>query len=143
MATKKDFIEEEWEAMQKGVTGAGMLVSISDRGFLDTFKEAGSLAKHVAKARESTSEVVRELANVRGSGFGLTSSPEEIESETLAALRSAVSTLEAKAPEVLDEYRSLVTELAEAVAKAAGGGDAAETGAIAKIRSALGEAAPA
>ena len=33
MATKADFTEDEWEAMRKGVTGAGMLVSMGDRDF--------------------------------------------------------------------------------------------------------------
>ena len=42
MATKADFTEDEWEAMRKGVTGAGMLVSIGDRDFTDTFGEVGA-----------------------------------------------------------------------------------------------------
>jgi len=144
MASKSDFTEQEWETMQKGVTGAGMLVSVSDRGFIDTFKEAGSLAKHLANARKnSSSEVVRGLAEVRGSGFGLTSSPDEIESKTLEALRSSVSTLETKAPDEVEAYRRFVLDLAHSVAGAAEGGDDVETGALEKIRSALGEGAAA
>ena len=54
MATRADFTEQEWETLQKGVTGAGLLVSLSDRGFFDTFKEAGSLAKHMAQAKQSS-----------------------------------------------------------------------------------------
>jgi len=144
MASKSDFTEQEWETMQKGVTGAGMLVSVSDRGFIDTFKEAGSLAKHLANARKSSdSEVVRGLAEVRGSGFGLTSSPDEIESKTLEALRSSVSTLETKAPDEIEAYRRFVLDLAQSVAGAAEGGDDVESGALEKIRSALGEGAAA
>jgi len=144
MASKSDFTEQEWETMQKGVTGAGMLVSVSDRGFIDTFKEAGSLAKHLANARKSSnSEVVRGLAEVRGSGFGLTSSPDEIESATLEALRSSVSTLETKAPDEVEAYRGFVLDLAQSVAGAAEGGGDAESGALEKIRSALGEGAAA
>jgi len=144
MASKSDFTEQEWETMQKGVTGAGMLVSVSDRGFIDTFKEAGSLAKHLANARKSSdSEVVRGLAEVRGSGFGLTSSPDEIESKTLEALRSSVSTLETKAPDEVEAYRRFVLDLAQSVAGAAEGGDDVESGALEKIRSALGEGAAA
>ena len=139
MATKQDFTEREWETLQKGVTGGGMLVAVSDRSFFDTFKEAGSLAKHLAGARKAgRSELVRELAQVRGTGFGLTSSPDEIERETTEALRSAVSTLEEKAPDEVEPYRGFVLEIAESVAKAAEGGDAAESGALEKIRSALG-----
>jgi hypothetical protein len=139
MAKKSDFTEQEWESLQKGVVGAGLLVSLSDRSFFDTFKEAGALGKHVAAAKQSqTSELVRELANVRGAGFGLTSSPDKVEQETLEALQSAKTTLEAKAPEELEPYRQFVVEVAQSVASAAGGGEAAESGAIEKVRSAIG-----
>ena len=91
--------ESEIETLHKGAMGAGLLVSVSDRGFFDSFKEAGVLAKHVAAARgDSQSAVVKQVAAVRSMGFGVTSSAEEIESGTLDALRSAVGLLEAKAP---------------------------------------------
>ncbi|MEO8291187.1 MAG: hypothetical protein ABI649_09375 [Gaiellaceae bacterium] len=139
MATKADFNQEEWEALQKGVTGAGLLLAVSDRSFFDSFKEAGALARHLAEARQSaSSELIRELAETRGTGFGLTSSPGEIESETLEALRKAMEALEAKAPEEADAYRSFVLEVAESVGKAAAGGDMAENESLEKIRSALG-----
>jgi hypothetical protein len=138
MAKKSDFTEQEWEALQKGVVGAGLLVSLSDRGFFDTFKEAGALGKHVATAKQSSSsELVRELANIHGTGFGLTSSPEKVEQETLAALQAAKSALESKAPDELQPYRDLVVEIAQSVASAAPGGDTAESGAIEKVRSAV------
>ena len=138
MAKKSDFTEQEWEQLRKGATGAGLLVSVSDRGFFDSFKEAGSLAKHLAGGRSDTSELVRELASERGSGFGVRSSPQEIETGTVEALQSAVSTLEAKAPEEVEAYKSFVLELAESVGKAAGGGDTAEAATVEKIRAALG-----
>ena len=81
MTTKTEFTQEEWEALQKGVTGAGFLMAVSDRSFFDSFKEAGALARHLADARKSgSSELIRELAETRSTGFGLTSSPDEIES---------------------------------------------------------------
>jgi hypothetical protein len=138
MTTKADFTQEEWETLQKGVTGAGFLMAVSDRSFFDSFKEAGALARHLADARKSgSSELIRELAETRGTGFGLTSSPAEIESETLEALRQAMQVLEAKAPEEADAYRSFVLEVAESVGSAAAGGEAAESAALEKIRSAL------
>jgi hypothetical protein len=137
MAKKSDFTEQEWEQLRKGATGAGLLVSVSDRSFFDSFKEAGSLAKHLAGGRSDESELVRELAGERGSGFGVKSAPQEIESETVEALSGAVSTLQAKAPDEVEAYKSFVLELAEAVGKAAGGGEAAEAGTIEKIRAAL------
>jgi hypothetical protein len=139
MAKKPDFTEQEWESLQKGVLGAGLLVSLSDRSFFDTFKEAGALGKHVAAAKQNqTSELVRELADVRGAGFGLTSTPDKVEHETLEALQSAKTTLKAKAPEELEPYRQFVIDVAQSVASAAGGGEAAESGAIEKVRSAIG-----
>jgi len=130
--------EQEVETLRKGALGAGLLVSVSDRGFFDTFKEAGTLAKHVASARgNSQSEVVRQLAEGRGVGFGVTTPPTEIESGTLDALRSSVQLLQANAPEELEAYKSFVLDLARSVASAAPGGDEAEAGTIAKIEAAL------
>jgi hypothetical protein len=142
MAGKGDFSEQEWQELQKGVAGAGLLVSVSDRGFFDSFKEAGALAKHVAAARQSSSsELVRELADMHGTGFGLTSSPDDVEQETLQALRSSAATLEAKDPAELDAYRAFVLDVARSVAAAAEGGDTAESAALAKIEEALGSSA--
>jgi hypothetical protein len=142
MATKADFTEQEWEQLHKGVTGAGLLVSTSDRGFFDTFKEAGALAKHLGEARKNTSsEVVRELAQTGGTGFGLGTSPTELEHETVEALRAAVSTLEQKAPEDVDDYRQFVLDVAQSVGRAAGGGDEAEAATLEKIRAALQDGA--
>jgi hypothetical protein len=138
MTAKTDFTQEEWEALQKGVTGAGFLMAVSDRGFFDTFKEAGALARHLGEARQSgSSELIRELAETRGTGFGLTSSPDEIETETLEALRKAMQVLEAKAPEEADAYRGFVLQVAESVGNAAAGGETAESASLEKIRSEL------
>jgi len=136
VAGKSDFTPEEWEGLRKGATGAGLLVSVSDRSFFDTFKEASSLAKHVKGARESESQLVRDLAAEGGTGFGAVASPGEVE-ETYAALGSAVATLRAKAPDEVEAYRAFVLELAESVGTAAGGGDEAEAETIEKIRAAL------
>jgi hypothetical protein len=133
------FSEAEIETLRKGAMGAGLLVSVSDRGFFDTFKEAGTLAKHVAAAKGSSeSAVVRQIAEGRGTGFGITTPAGEIESGTLDALRSGVQLLAAKAPDEVDAYRAFVLDLARSVAAAAPGGDDAEAGTIAKIEAALG-----
>jgi hypothetical protein len=142
MATKADFTEQEWDAIQKGVTGAGMLVSLSDRDFTDSFGEASALAKNLANQRQSSdSALIRDIASVRGSGFGLRTSLQELESETLEALRSAMATLGAKAPDEVDAYRKLVLGVANDVADAKGGGTSdEERAAIQKISDALGAA---
>ena len=130
--------ESEIETLRKGATGAGMLVAVADKSFFDSFKEAGAMAKHLATAKSgSESEVVRELAEGRGTGFGFTASPGEIESGTLEALRAAKGLLEAKAPEELAAYRTFVLDLVRSVASAAEGGDEAEAAAIAKVEATL------
>jgi tellurite resistance protein len=139
MATKADFTEQEWEHLHKGVTGAGLLVAMADRGFFDTIKEAGTLAQHLGDARKNSSnELIRELAASGKTGFGFGTSLDELEKETLEALRSGVSTLQQKAPEDLDHYRKFVLDVAESVGRAAGGGEEKERAALEKIRSTLG-----
>jgi hypothetical protein len=141
MASKADFTPEEWETMRKGVAGAGLLVSIVDRDFTDTFGEATALAKRLGQEREAGgSELIRELAAGRPAGFGLTASAQEVEAETLEALRSATALLAAKAPDELGAYRQLVLDVADAVAKAKGGIKPGETAVIANIKEALGTA---
>ena len=139
MATKADFTEPEWQAMQKGISGAGMLVAISDPGFFDTFKEASALAKHLAAAHaQSESELVRELATVHGNPFGITASPQEVEQGTVDSLHAAVAALEAKAPEDLPAYRKVVLDVAQSVAEAAKGVAPTETSAIETVKAAVG-----
>ncbi len=139
MATKADFTEEEWKIMQKGVTGAGALVSISDPDFTDSFGEAGAIGKYLAQQHEkSDSVLIRDLTHVHGTGFGLTASREKVETETLDALRSATATLQAKAPDGLAAYQELVIGVAEHAASAKTGIKPTETDAIAKIKEALG-----
>ena len=138
MATKNDFTEPEWAAFQKGVTGAGMLVSLSDRDFTDTFGEVGAMAKYLAGQQvASTSDLVRELAKTRGTGFGLGTSPDRMRAETLDALRSSVATLNAKAPADVEPYRELVMGVAQAAAEAKGGETAVETAMIDAVRESL------
>ena len=66
MAGKADFTDEEWDALQQGVTGSGMLVSVAHRDFTDSFGEAKTIAKQLAAHRESESQLVREIYR----GFG-------------------------------------------------------------------------
>jgi hypothetical protein len=139
MATKNDFTQQEWDALQKGVTGAAMLVSLSDRDFTDTFGEVGAMAKYLAGQHvASSSDLIRELAKTKGSGFGLGTSPEKLRAETMDALREAVATLETKSPADVDPYRQLVLGVTEAVASAKGGVVAVETAMMDAIRESLG-----
>ena len=138
MAGKADFTEQEWDDLQQGVTGAGMLVSAAHRDFTDTFGEASSIAKQLAAHRDSESELVRDLSSTRGTGFGLVASPDEVMEGTMKSLGGAVTVLNQKAPDELEPYRDLVLEVATAVAEAKGGVRDEETGALERIKSALG-----
>jgi hypothetical protein len=139
MATKADFTDEEWKAMQEGITGAGMFVAIIDRGFFDSFKEANALAHHLREAHEhNDSALVRDLATGHDKPFGMTASQEEIEQGTTAALKQAVAILEAKSPEDLPAYKQLVLEVAQSVAESAKGVSPQENQALDSIRAALG-----
>jgi tellurite resistance protein len=141
MTTKADFSEAEWQAMQRGVTGAGMLVSVADQDFTDAFGESSAMAKYLTAQRTiGTTELMRELGATRGTGFGLTAKPEEVRAGTLDALRSTIATLEARAPEEVEPYRQLVLGIAEAVAAAKGGIKPTEEAAVGVIREALGVA---
>ena len=117
MASRADFSDEEWKALQEGITGAGMFVALVDRGFFDSFKEANALAHHLREAHErSDSVLVRDLATGHDRPFGMTASPQEIEQSTVATLQQAVTVLEAKSPEDLPAYRQLVLDVAQSVA---------------------------
>ena len=138
MAGKADFTEAEWDTLQKGVTGAAFLVSIADTSFFDTFKEAGALAGHLTDARaNSSSELVRALAQTRGTGFGLTTSREEVEAGTLEALRAAMVILRSKAADETAAYTDFVLAVANSVANAASNVSTSESGALDKIKAAL------
>jgi len=138
MASKQDFSEDEWKQLQRGLAGTVLLVSVSGPGLFDTFKEAGAAGKHYAEARRSsTSELVRDLSADSGMSFGLAKNPQQLETETLAALRGATETLKEKAPDDAEAYKQFVVEVAQSVAEAAKGTSAAENAEIEKIQSAL------
>ena len=82
MTGKSDFTEEEWTTLQKGITGGGMLVSVGHKDFTDSFGEASAMAKElVAQRKDGATELLRELAGTRGTGFGLVAAPGEVEQE--------------------------------------------------------------
>jgi hypothetical protein len=139
MATKADFTADEWDSLHTGVTGAGMLVSLSDRDLSDSFGESTAMAKYLAgQVTAGPTQLIREIAAVHGTGFGFTASPEKIRARTMDALASSMATLSAKAPDDVDPYRALVLGIAQAVAEAKGGVTPVETSMIDEIRKAIG-----
>ena len=139
MATKADFTEDEWAALQRGVTGSAMLVSLADRDFTDTFGEVGAMTKFLQGQQVAApSELIREIAKTHSTGFGLTTSPQNLRAETMAALQTAVTALGSRAPDEAGPYRDLVLGVSQAVAAAKGGEVPVETQMLATIREAIG-----
>lgn len=137
MAGRADFSESEWDDLHRGVTGTGLLVAESDRDFTDSFGEASAVAKTLAAHRGSESQLVRELASARGTGFGVFASRSEME-KVLGSLSRAVALLAEKAPDELEAYRAFVLEVANAAAEAKSGVQDEEASAIAHVTEALG-----
>ena len=139
MTSKADFTQEEWETLERGLTGTGMLVSVADPGVMDSFGESSALAKYLQSQRVAgATELMRELGGTRGTGFGLTTNVEEVRAGTMSALQAAVRILSAKAPDELEPYRQMVLGAASAVAEAKKGVSSAEASVIDAVREALG-----
>src|SRR3954452_14803531 len=138
MATKADFTEEEFTTLQRGLSGAGMLVSLADQDFTDSFGEAKALAKYLVSQRDHESALIRDIAEVHSSKFGLRTSPAELEAGTTSAIHDSLALLAQKAPEDVDAYKEVVRGAAQHVADAKGGGTSdKEAAAIAKVNAAL------
>lgn len=141
MANKGDFNEAEWQVLQWSVSNAMAFVSMSDRGFWDTFKEASGAAKAVAAAKTSSdNELVRELASDLkiGRDKEATANPADMASGVTERIAEAVALIAEKAPEDLDAYKAFIVEVASATAEAADGVADTEAGALDKIKAALG-----
>jgi hypothetical protein len=139
MGIKADFSEDEWNALEQGVIGAGMFVSVSEPDFTHTTSETNALATYLSGQRETSgSELVRELANAYVNPLAFNAPLWRIEADALAALHSASATLAAKAPHEVSAYRDFVLGASDHVARERGGVRPGETAAIGKIRAALG-----
>ena len=138
MAGKADFSDAEWLALRKGSVGAGLLVSVSDRDFTDSFGEASALAKFLADHRlTGATQLVRDLAH-EGTPFGVTTPPDRVRDETMASIRSSMALLAEKSPDDVEAYRQFVVDIANAVANAKSGTSQVEGTMIEQIREALG-----
>ena len=138
MATKADFTEGEWAALQKGLTGSALLVSLSDRDLSDSFGEVGALAKYLQGQQVAgPTDLIREIAKTHGTGFGFATPPDKMRAETVAAIGTSRAALAAKAPDEVDAYRALVLGATQVVAEAKGGVTPVETAMLEEIRKAL------
>jgi len=138
MAAKTDFTDAEWLALRKGAVGSGLLVSVIDRDFTDSFGEASAMAKYLNQQRlAGTTDLIRDLAK-EGNPYGVTTPPDRLRDETMNALRTSVALLSEKAPDDLDAYRAFVLGIANDVADAKSGRSDVESTMIEQIRLAVG-----
>jgi hypothetical protein len=101
---------QELSWRHKGVTGAGLLVSLSDRSFFDTFKEAGVLGKHLAQAKQGQLERTGARDRERRGGTGVRT--DEL-SPRLWRRYKRETTPQSKAPDELEAYRQFVVGVAQ------------------------------
>jgi len=138
MAGRPDFTEDEWNTLHRALTGAGMWVALSERGFTSTFKETGAIASFMAhQSKEASSVLIRDLAATKGTGWSVSSSPEEVRQGTLAAIKGSLDLIAAKDAADLPAFKEAIRSLAAKVAEAGKGGDDVETAVIAEIGAAL------
>ena len=138
MAGRPDFTEDEWNTLHRALTGAGMWVAMSERGFTTTFKETGAMASFMGhQSKEASSVLVRDLAATKGTGWSVSSSPEELRQGTLAAIKESLTLLAAKGPDDVPAFKEAITSLAHKVSEAGKGGDEVEANVIAEIEAAL------
>ena len=139
MAGKADFTPDEWATMQRAVVGAPLLVAVSDGSRWDLELELQVIGEKLAEARAGHgSKLVEDLADIGGAqtGFRGRMRMSEVEGPALDALRSAIATLQAKAPDELDSFRYFVLDLAKTTAAAARSGPFALTGPLVSEREA-------
>ena len=138
MAGRQDFTEDEWNTLHRALTGSGMWVAMSERGFTSTFKETGAMASFMAhQSKESSSVLLRDLAATKGTGWAVSSSPEELRQGTLAAIKESLALLSTKAPDDVPAFKAAITGLAQKVSDAGKGGEDVEAGVIAELNAAL------
>lgn len=129
-----EYTDQERQTLRTAAFGAVFLVSHADPGFFASFKESIAGAKALAGASP-------ELQSVFKSG-GLPEipkgSPAELESGVLTALQQSAGILQAKSPQDLTEFRTIISSACDQVANASGGVRDTETAAIAKVKSAIG-----
>ena len=141
MASKVDFTEAEWQVLQWALSNSIAFVSMADRGFWDTFKEASGVAKVIAAARtESDNALVRDLASDLKAGRDkeAMANPADIAAGVTERVAEAAALVAEKAPEDLEAFKAFIVSIAEAAAEAADGVAPTEAGALEKIKAALG-----
>jgi hypothetical protein len=154
MASKEDFSATEWESVVDAPAIAGLTVVAAQRG--GTVRESIAMAKAYAEAAKEhgssglLGSIVSSRPDIAPREF---SSVEDLNTQGVERIRSAVSTLEAKgaSPEEVEAYKQFTISVAQRAAEADKSGGVlgiggervseAERAALDRIREALGVAA--
>jgi len=141
MATKADFTNDEWHVLQWAVTDAMSYVSMADKGFWDTFKEANAAARYIADAKVSSANaLVRDLASdVKGGrDKEVAANPSDMAGEVAERLAEASALVAEKGADDLDSFKAFVIGVAQATAEATKGVGDNEAKALEAIKASLG-----
>jgi hypothetical protein len=128
-----DFTDQDKGVVRDAALGALALVSRADPGFFAMFKESVAGSKAIAAAPAG----LRELLTAGGMPTPPQGDAEQVTASVMDKLRSAVALLQAKAPDQVEPFRSVVLEACDAVANASKGVDPAEATVIDQVRTAL------
>lgn len=127
------FTDDERSTLRAAPMHAAAWVSRADRGFFDTFKESFAASKAMKDAPAEVQQLVI--------GGGLPEmpkgSPTDAEARSLELLREAIAILRAKAPQLVEDYRSMVVQSCRDVAAAAGDTSASEQDVLGRVEQAL------
>ncbi|MEV0457041.1 hypothetical protein [Catellatospora methionotrophica] len=129
-----EYTDQERQTLRTAAFGAVFLVSHADPGFFASFKESIAGAKALAGASPELQAVFK----TGGLPEIPKGSPAELESGVITALQQSTGILQAKSPQDLTEFRSVIAAACDQVANASGGVKDTETAAIAKVHAALG-----
>jgi len=140
MSSKAMFTDDEWHVLQWAVTDTMSYVSMADRGFWDTFKEATAAAKFMAHAKaDATSPLVHDLAGdiKMGHDKQVTHDPADMAGEVAKRVREAKELVRQKSPQDVDAFCAFILGVAKATAEAAHGMDEHEAAALKNLQTAL------
>ena len=127
MSTRTDYSAEEWKAISAAPVAAGLLVTLADpSGPVGIAKEAMAVGKAITQSELGDApEIVKALAEAVKSGGGRPELPDvptgdraETKNALIAAIKTAVRTVESKSPGEVEAYKKWLASVAAKVSQA-------------------------
>lgn len=140
MASKATFTNEDWMDLQWAVMLAGSHITASDwPGLWKSFKEAAGGSRFLTAMQSNDNQLVADLAadQARKRPPEITGRADLAGDAAIERIRAAVAIVQAKAPEDLEDFKLLLTNVATAMAEEVDGVSESEAEAIARVRAAL------